>query len=99
MLLYLNPNKVIDILLKYINDLEKCLKVQWDNPQKLKLVIHVGCALERMIIKNGLVYDVSSAGEVDKKKFEIAKQEAEIFYQTLQIKMTKDELCYIAAMI
>lgn len=54
MLLYLNPNKIIDILLKFINILEEKLKLTWDNPQKLRLIIHIGCALERMVINNGL---------------------------------------------
>lgn len=57
MLLYLNPNKIIDILLKFINILEEKLKLTWDNPQKLRLIIHIGCALERMVINNGLKFN------------------------------------------
>lgn len=57
MLLYLNPNKIIDILLNFINILEEKLKLTWDNPQKLRLIIHIGCALERMVINNGLKFN------------------------------------------
>lgn len=99
MLLYLNPNKVIDILLKFLANLEKNLDTHWDNPQKLKILIHVGCALERMVIHNSLVYDEHSAGPVNKPKFTAAKDAASIFYDTLQIQLTDDELYYIAAMI
>ena len=99
MLLYLNPNKITDILLKFIHELEEALKVKWDNPQKLKLVIHVGCALERMVVKQSLIYDENSAGIVDEQKFTVAKKTAEIFNNTLRIKLTDDELKYISAMI
>ena len=99
MLLYLNPNKITDILLKFIHELEEALNVKWDNPQKLKLVIHVGCALERMVVKQSLIYDENSAGTVDEQKFTVAKKTAEIFNNTLRIKLTDDELKYISAMI
>ena len=85
--------------MKFIHELEEALNVKWDNPQKLKLVIHVGCALERMVVKQSLIYDENSAGTVDEQKFTVAKKTAEIFNNTLRIKLTDDELKYISAMI
>lgn len=99
MLLYLNPNKIMDILLKFINSLEKSLNTTWDNPQKLRLIIHVGCALERMVIHNGLIFDEKNIVTLDQKKLKIVEQQAKIFDDILQIKLTKDELYYITMMI
>ena len=99
MLLYLNPNKIMDILLKFINSLEKSLNITWDNPQKLRLIIHVGCALERMVIHNGLIFDEKNIVTIDQKKLKIVEQQAKIFDDILQIKLTKDELYYITMMI
>lgn len=99
MLLYLNPNKIVPILLNFIDDIETKLKVKWDNPQKLKLVVHVGCALERMVVHEGLTFDVSRLYEVDKRKFTIVKQAAEVFKNILQIELIDDELYYIVTML
>ena len=87
------------VLLKYIDALEQKLKAKWDNPQKLKLVVHLGCALERMVVHEGLKFDPKRINEVDMQKFTIVKQEAELFKQTLQIELSDDELKYIVTML
>ncbi len=99
MLLYLNPTKVVDILLNFVETLEKQSNADWDNAQKLNLVVHVGCALERMVTGNGLSYDKKSLGDVDDKQFAMVKEAANVFYKTLRIKVTDDELRYIVNMI
>ena len=99
MLLYLNPNKIVGTLLKFIDTLEDELKIKWDNPHKLRLVIHIGCALERMVTHSGLVYDKKSAGEIDTQQFNIVKKAAEIFTTTFQLKLTDNELYYILKML
>ncbi len=99
MLLYLNPNKIIDILLKFINILEEKLKLTWDNPQKLRLIIHIGCALERMVINNGLKFNEKNIENINKEKLKVVEETAKIFEETLQIKLTKDEMYYIVSMI
>lgn len=99
MLLYLNPNKIIDILLKFINILEEKLKLTWDNPQKLRLIIHIGCALERMVINNGLKFNEKNIENINKEKLKVVEEAAKIFEVTLQIKLTKDEMYYIVSMI
>lgn len=98
MLLYLNPNKIIDILLKFINKIELDLQKKWENPQKLRLAIHVGCALERMVMHSGLEFN-QSVELIDEHKLEIVKTAAKIFSDTLQIELTTDELYYIAMML
>ena len=98
MLLYLNPSKIVGTLLKFIDTLEEELKIKWDNPHKLRLVIHIGCALERMVTHSGLTYDENSTGEIDTEKFNMVKKAAEIFTTTFQLKLTDDELCYILKM-
>ena len=98
MLLYLNPSKIVGTLLKFIDTLEEELKIKWDNPHKLRLVIHIGCALERMVTHSGLTYDENSTGKIDTEKFNMVKKAAEIFTTTFQLKLTDDELCYILKM-
>ncbi len=99
MLLYLNPNKIVSILLDYVDTLEKNLSLKWDNPQKLKMVVHIGCALERMVTHSGLTYNQQAMGEVDSARFAVVKEAAGIFYKTLRIRLTDDELRYIVNMI
>ena len=99
MLLYLNPSKIINSLIKFIEKLEEDLDLKWDNPHKLRLVIHVGCALERMVVHNGLTYNTESSGEVDMRVFNLVKDAARIFEKTFQISLTDDEICYITKMV
>ena len=79
--------------------LEEKLKLTWDNPQKLRLIIHIGCALERMVINNGLKFNEKNIENIDKEKLKVVEEAAKIFEETLQIKLTKDEMYYIVSMI
>lgn len=53
-LTYLNPHKIIGILLKFVDDLEMDLNVNYDNPMKIRIIVHIGYALERVVINDGL---------------------------------------------
>lgn len=97
-LTYLNPSKVIDTLLSFDEILEKSLQVNLNNPLKVRLIVHCGCALERMIMGKGLIYD-EDLPEVDTQKLECVKKAAVIFENSIHITLTHDELCFIAEMI
>ena len=65
----------------------------------MRLIIHIGCALERMVINNGLNLMKKSIENIDKEKLKVVEETAKIFEETLQIKLTKDEMYYIVSMI
>ncbi len=97
-LTYLNPSKVIDTLLSFDQILEKSLQVNLNNPLRVRLIVHCGCALERMIIGKGLIYD-DDLPKIDTHKLECVKKAAVIFENSIHITLTDDELCFIAEMI
>lgn len=99
MLLYLNPGKIVSILMDYVDTVEERLYARWDNPHKLRLVVHIGCALERMVTHSGLHYDAGRLGPADEKKLAVLKKAASIFSDALRLTLTDDELRYIADMI
>lgn len=96
-LTYLNPHKIIGVLITYVSVLEKEMKTEFSNSMIMRLVIHIACALERMIIKDSLVYrgDVT---KLDSEKVKIIKKSAKIFKEALNIELTKDEIYYITEM-
>lgn len=97
-LTYLNPSKVISVLLEFESVLEKELNRKLSNPIQIRLIVHCGCALERMVINNPLHYDGSQDG-IDTEKFEIVKKAASVFKNTLKITLTDDEIILITEML
>lgn len=97
-LTYLNPSKIIGVLMEFLSVLEKNLKKNFDNAMRIRILVHVGCALERMVIKDGLVYKQ----ERDNDNFAVLKcLEAanEVFSNSLNMELSEDELFYICDMI
>jgi len=71
---------------------------KFSNPIKIRLIVHCGCALERMVIGNGLVYQGDSS-QLDQQKLQQLKRAAEIFEKSLKIKLTEDEFYYMSELI
>lgn len=97
-LTYLNPHKIIGILLKFVNDLEQELQVNFDNAMKIRIIVHVGYALERIVVNDGL----KCVTEKDPIRTEIARsvdKTCEIFKRALNISLTDDEKYYICKML
>jgi transcriptional regulatory protein LevR/transcriptional regulator with AAA-type ATPase domain len=97
-LTYLNPSKVISVLLEFESVLEKELNRKLSNPIQIRLIVHCGCALERMVINNPLHYDGKQDG-IDTEKFEAVKKAASVFKNTLKITLTNDEMLLITEML
>jgi transcriptional regulatory protein LevR/transcriptional regulator with AAA-type ATPase domain len=97
-LTYLNPIKIISVLMEFQRVLGKELKREFSNSMQIKLIIHCGCAVERMVIKEGLNYkgDRSNSNATLIKHI---KKAAEVFRDTIQIELTEDEILYIADML
>ncbi|MBP2652780.1 MAG: sigma-54 factor, interaction protein [Firmicutes bacterium] len=97
-LTYLNPTKVVSVLIEFQSVLEKELNQEFSRSTKIKLIVHVGCALERMVIKDGMEYSGDRAS-VSAKAVNSIKKAAAVFKNTIQIDLTEDEMMYIAEML
>jgi transcriptional regulatory protein LevR len=97
-LTYLNPSKIIGVLMEFLSVLENNLKKNFDNAMRIRILVHVGCALERMVIKDGLVYkqERDNYNLLALKCLEAAN---EVFRNSLNIELSEDELFYICDMI
>ncbi|HCW3195610.1 TPA: sigma-54-dependent transcriptional regulator, partial [Listeria monocytogenes] len=93
-LTYLNPKKTIEILSSFASVLEKKLGYKLDNTFKINLLIHVGCALERMVLNDSLIYrEPKNMLETDIFKA-LEQTNKEVIYK-MNLKLTNDELCYL----
>jgi len=97
-LTYLNPIKVMSVLLEFDSVLEKKMGKKFSNPIKIRLIVHCGCALERMVINNGLVYS-GNRQDIDTQKFNCVAEATSVFERSLKIKLTEDEIYYMTDMI
>lgn len=97
-LTYLNPSKIISVLIEFQRILGKELKREFSNSMQIKLIIHCGCAIERMVIKEGLSY-TGDRSNIDVTLIRQIKKASEVFNDTIQIELTEDEILYIADML
>ena len=97
-LTYLNPAKIMSVLLDFDKMLEADLHLNLSNPLRVRLLVHCGCALERVVTRSPLVYkDDKSA--VDEKKLIALKKAAQIFDETLKLRFDEDEYYFMANML
>jgi len=85
--------------LKFDSLLESHLGYPLTNPQRIRLLVHCGCALERMIMKTGLSYDEQEYPPINTQKLQCVNMAAEVFEKTIKIVLTRDEKAFIASMI
>lgn len=97
-LTYLNPSKIISVLYEFISVLEKKLGKKFENSIRIRLMVHVGCALERMIIKDGLVYK-DDRNMLNKKNIDIINEANNVFKSSINIALSEDEIFYISEML
>ncbi len=97
-LTYMNPGKIISVLLNFDSVLEQKLEKSFSNPVRIRLIVHCGCALERIVIRSPLVYH-GDKQEIDTQKLEALKMAASVFEKALKLTLDDDELCYMADMI
>lgn len=97
-LTYLNPSKIISVLIKFVNVLENNMNIDFTNTMRIKIIVHVACALERMIINEPLIYR-DDKSKLNKKLVNTIKNACEIFKKSLNIELTDDEIYYISQMI
>lgn len=95
---FLNPKKIYSLLEEFLNLIGQLLNINFDNSEKLRIMFHVACALERMILKNGLIYDNENLN-FDEKTVNLVKEASLIFKNALAIELTDDEVYFIIDII
>ncbi|WP_025715751.1 sigma-54-dependent transcriptional regulator [Paenibacillus sp. 1-18] len=97
-LTYLNPHKVLGMVMRFVQALEQGLEVNFDYATKVQIAVHTAYALERMVIRDGLVY----RGEVellDQLIFEEVNRASVIFVSGMNLTLSDDEKYYICEML
>ena len=97
-LTYLNPAKIMGVLLEFDKQLEKDLQLKLSNPLRVRLLVHCGCALERVVTRSPLVYKEDKSA-VDQKKLHALQKAAVIFDETLKLRFDEDEYYFMANML
>lgn len=97
-LTYLNPKKIIRSIMNFVEHLEKIEGKTFNNTTKINLNVHIGCALERTVLHDSLVYDTDVCEEKIIKK-EAYKEAAAIFQKSFRITLADDELYYLVDMV
>ena len=93
-LTFLNPHKIISVLIDFTSALEKAMSINFSNSFKIKLMLHTGCALERMVIKETLIYSGDKI-VIDAMVLKYVQEAALKFKETLNISLLEDEIYYI----
>ena len=97
-LTYLNPEKVMPLLMEFDERLEAGRREPLPNPLRIRLLVHCGCALERCVVRKPLHYGGSLAA-LRTEKVEALKAAAEIFSEKLHLTLAADEYYFMAEMI
>ena len=97
-LTYLNPTKVMGVLLEFDQILEKELGCTLSNPVRIRLIVHCGCALERVVTRSQLSYRENKS-LVDSTKLAAIRKAAEVFETALKLRFDEDEFYFMASMI
>lgn len=97
-LTYLNPHKIISVLLKFISVLECELRAEFSNSMKIRIIVHVGCALERMVINDGLNYSGDKT-QFNEHIVRAVDKACTVFEDTLRLAITMDEKLFIYEML
>ncbi len=97
-LTYLNPVKIMSVLLDFDRSLERELGKTFSNPIRIRLIVHCGCALERVVLRTPLVYK-GDKEKCDRGKIAAVRKAAKIFEETLKLSMDEDEFYFMANMI
>jgi transcriptional regulatory protein LevR/transcriptional regulator with AAA-type ATPase domain len=97
-LTYLNPTKITNVLYEFTSVLEDKIKIKFNNAMLIRIMVHVGCALERMVINDGLKYK-GDRSKVDEAIVSIIKEANTIFKKSLNVSLNDDEILFICEML
>lgn len=97
-LTFLNPEKICSLLDNFVSCIESSLNKTYGNPNKLRIMLHTACALERTVIHDNLIYkdDINS---LNKKNLSVLNKANLIFKNSLSITLPDDELYYMVDLL
>ncbi|CUH94312.1 hypothetical protein P22_0378 [Propionispora sp. 2/2-37] len=97
-LTFLNPPKIMGMLLEFVTKLETELDTEFENTKKIRIIMHLGCALERMVVRDGLKY-VEDSTRISPGLFRIVDHACQSIEKALRIGITQDEKYYICELL
>lgn len=97
-LTFLNPDKIYCLLEKFVSTLEISLKTSYENFMKLRIMLHTAYAIERMILKDGLIFK-ESIYTLNPERLAALKKANQILKSSLSISLTDDEIYFMVDII
>ena len=97
-LTFLNPDKIYCLLDRFISTLENSLNINYENSMKLRIMLHTAYALERALLKDGLVFK-DSINNLNRQRLDALKKANLIFKNALSISLSDDEIYYMVDII
>lgn len=91
---FLNSDKMYPLLIDFVEKIEEITAVSYDNFFKMRIMIHVACAVERVLLNNQLKYE-GDYSILNKQYISITKEAAQIIEKSIAITLTDDEIYYI----
>lgn len=97
-LTYLNPSKIISVLIEFVNVLEKTIGKKFNNSIRIRIIVHVGCALERIVINDSLIYK-EDIKNLNSSYIKAIREANKVFKKSLNINLSEDEIYFISEII
>lgn len=97
-LTFLNPDKIYCLLEKFVSTLEASLDTKYENSMKLRIMLHVAYAIERMTLKDGLIFK-ESIDTLNPERLAALKKANKILKNSLSISLTDDEIYFMVDII
>ncbi|MBR2216369.1 MAG: sigma 54-interacting transcriptional regulator [Selenomonadaceae bacterium] len=97
-LTYLNPAKIMGALFEFDRRLQEKLGYVLSNPIRIRLLVHCGCALERVVTRTQLSY-LGEKDKIDQKKLAAIREAAKALEAPFKLSFAEDEFCYMAHML
>ncbi|MTT32552.1 PRD domain-containing protein [Terrilactibacillus sp. BCM23-1] len=97
-LLYLNPYRVTQGLLLFVNELEKEYRVHFKNSTIINLVMHTAFAVERAVKNSQLRYTAEVTME-KREALKIVRRASEIIQHHMNVSLEDDELLFIVDLL
>lgn len=98
LLVYLNPCRAISVLLKFCDQLEKCLHVHFKHTTSIRIIVHTAFALERAIIGDELQYKGEPSKEAA-RLLEKVRDAADVMVKDLNISLSANEFWYLVDLL
>lgn len=94
---FLNPHKIIDLILNFIEAVEQLEARQLSNAVKVNLSLHLGNALERAVQGCPLTFTIQP--DTSQPRYQQYRQLTEMFEKRLGIKLPEGEIAYLMEIV